>query len=899
MPEFFSSHVPRSFLSHVLVWIFLGTVGIQAGTSGKIAGRIFDQSNGDPLPYAQVMVTGQIIGGSEIALSSPMGTTSDGDGRYFIINISPGVWKLEVSFMGYGKQVKKPIRVEVDRTTTVDFAMQEETIQGDEIIVVADRSLVVKDLTSSSSKVSGDDIKALPVESFAEVLELKAGVTTGMGGELHIRGGRASEIQYYVDGIAISNPFSNSLAVPVENNAIQELEVISGTFNAEYGQAMSGIVNIVTRDGTEKFQGSFSTYFGDFFSSRDEIFAHIDQISPLSQKYFEGSLSGPVFSKKLSFFASGKISDRENWLYGRRVFLPSDSSAFISPNPDEYYIERHGDSAWVPMNPGKSYSGQIKLTYRPVGSLKFSYNLMLNRAESQSYSNFYQLNPDYRPTGYSHSSNHLFKFEHSLNPAMFYNVNIAYYENDYKSYVYENPQDARYGSIFGRGNQPQFVFSTGSVDPSHYYQNSKTLALRSDFNWQFNNNHLLKLGLESRFHTLEMEYFSLDVDPFRYSDLTPVVPPLTSIDHNQYTKKPMELAAYFQDKIEIQDLIVNVGIRLDYFKPNSDIPTDFRDPANKLRPRDVDSAYTDVDSKVQLSPRLGLAFPITDRGVFHASYGQFFQIPEFSRLYENPEFEVAGNLGSFIGNADLKAQRTDMYEIGLQQQLTNFLAVDVTMFYRNIRNLLSSELHITYQNDIIYGRYVNNDHGNVRGVTLATKIRLAETGISGGVDYTYQVAKGIASDPKQKLWDAQGRSESSILLNPLSWDLRHSANGYVNYSQTGWGGSLIARLNSGYPFTPAGYPELPNAGRLKGDFFMDFQMYKRFQIDRWGMELFIRIENLLDNYRNYLLPEVDPRDELAQQQNGLDQINTRYEYELNPGAQPKPREIKLGIKVDF
>ncbi len=146
---------------------------------------------------------------------------------------------------------------------------------------------------------------------------------------------------------------------------------------------------------------------------------------------------------------------------------------------------------------------------------------------------------------------------------------------------------------------------------------------------------------------------------------------------------------------------MNIGLRFDYFNSNSTIPADLRDPANKLFPQPESEAYYDANAKTQLSPRLGLAFPFTEQGVIHASYGQFFQIPEFSRLYENPEFEVAGVYGSYLGNANLEPQRTDMYEIGLQQQLSEFMVVDVTSFYRDVRNLLGTDLYETYRGDII------------------------------------------------------------------------------------------------------------------------------------------------------------------------------------------------------
>jgi len=334
-----------------------------AGTTGKIAGKVVDAGTGGALPNANVIVNAQVVNGEEIPLDMPIGAATNMKGEYFILNVRPGTYVVKVLYIGYQSISKKPISVAVDRTTKVNFELEPQTIEGEEVVVTAERELIVKDRTSASAKISDEDIKALPVENFQDVIEIQAGVTKGLDGSLHIRGGRSSEIQYYVDGIVVSNPFTNSIALPVENNAIQELEVISGTFNAEYGQAMSGIVNIVTKEGTDRFNGNFTTYFGDFVSKHTDEFNNIDNFNPVAQQYYETSLSGPLLFNDLKFFASGRFVDQENWLYGDRRFLTSDSSNFSATNPDDWYIEKIGDNKKVPMNPYQGLSGQVKLTY--------------------------------------------------------------------------------------------------------------------------------------------------------------------------------------------------------------------------------------------------------------------------------------------------------------------------------------------------------------------------------------------------------------------------------------------------------------------------------------------------------------------------------------------------------
>ncbi len=888
----------KSFISLAVVFfIFILPYITLASTTGRIAGTVIDANSGEPLGGANIIIQSQVVKGKEMSLSNPMGASADVEGDYFIINVRPGTYIVECSYIGYQSVVKSEVVVFVDRTTALGFELNEQLMEGETITVVADQPMVRKDLTSSSAKISGEILQDLPVETFQEVLALQPGITTGRGGDLHIRGGRSSEIRYYVDGLAVSNPFNNSLAVPVENNAIQEVEVISGTFNAEYGQAQSGIVNIVTREGTEVFSGTVSGYIGDYFSSHNDIFWNIDDVDPFANKFLEANLSGPLLFKNLKFFVSGRFTELESPLYGLRTYMPIDSSSFAALDPEEWYVESTGDSQYVPMNNSQSLSGNIKLTYDIVAGVKLAYSFTANSRNSHVFNKNFKLNPDALPTNYNDSYNHLVTFTHALSPGTFYNLKFSMYDTDYKRYTLEDPFDEGYIAVYNRGRQPQFLFATGGIDGGHTYQKSTTVAALGDLNMMVGKYNFVKIGLEYRTYELYHRNFVVDVNPNIYGNYDRVIPPLTSVEHNEYTNKPLEIAAYIQDKIEINDLIVNVGLRFDYFDANTVIPTDFRDPANKLFPRSESEAYKKVDPKTQISPRLGLAFPITERGVVHAAYGQFFQIPEFNRLYENPEFEVLDQ--SFIGNADLEAQRTDSYEIGLQQELASFLAIDVTGYYRNIRNLLGSTLYQTYRTDIVYGRYVNNSHGAVKGFSIAARVRVPEYGLTADINYTYQDAKGIASDPRQEFNDLTGNNEAATVLNPLNWDLRNTFNFAINYARQSWGASVIGRMNSGYPFTPGGYTELRNQGRYQGDLALDLNVYKRFNIGGLNLELFTRIINVLDNQSIELLPQIRPEDEAVHAANGFAAYNTRYDYTLNPANQPTPREIRLGLRLFY
>ena len=864
-----------------------------AQTTGKVAGTITD-AVGEPLPGVNVRLDGTTVG-----------AITDVEGRYFILNIVPGSYDLVATFVGFQAQRVSGVRVQVDRTTTVDLALQEETVGMEEVTILADRAMVVKDRTSASAKVDGEAILSLPVDNFIDAVALQAGVTRGAGGSLHIRGGRASEVKYYVDGVPVSNPFSNALAAPVENTAVQEVEVISGTFNAEFGQANSGIVNIVTQSGSDQFRATAITSLGSYVSGRTDVHYDIDAAPMGGERRFEASLSGPTPLRGLTFFSNVAVTDLQGWIFGREIFLPSDSSNFSASDPNQWLITSSGDSSIVPMRGSQGLTYLGKLTYQVTPSIRLAYSYTANDFESQLYQHAYRYLPGYLPTQQSARRNQLLTVNHVLNARTFYDLRLSSYSTALDQARFEDPYDPRYASIWARGIQPTNTFKTGGVDPNHIHRESTTLGLRFDISRQFGYSHLVKAGIEWRRHDMIYEQFVVQVDPRQTGgSLDPFIPDRSTNRNNYYRRTPVEAAAFIQDKIEIADLVVNAGIRFDYFNAQATVPTDLKDPSNQLRPRPADEAFVDATAKVQVSPRLGFAFPITETGVIHASFGQFFQIPPLERLYENPEFEVTlGSFNTFLGNADLEAQRSSVYEIGLQQGLGANVVADITAYYRDVRYLLGTGLYSTYTGSDTYGRYENKDFGNVRGITAAIVMRVPEAGIRGSLNYTYQSARGNGSDPRQAFYDAQGNNEASRVLVPLDWDQRHNLNVDLSINQAPWRGSVVARYLSGYPFTPytnrrVSIPELRNAARYDAELAIDLRFSRDVTLGPVRMQLFSVIENILDAYRQDRFRPLLPTELAGHAENGLERINTLPEYVYSPTIQPAPRQIRLGLQID-
>ena len=254
-----------------------------AGTTGKIVGIITDKDTGEPLIGANVVVDGR-----------PLGSTTDIDGSFLILNVPPGRYTLIAQYIGYQDKRVEGVQVNVDFTTRQNFELSSATIEfGDEIVVQASRELLTKDLTSSQTRVSTEKIENLPVEEIDDVLAVQPGITRDASGNFHIRGGRTSEIGYQLNGISISDGFDKSRGLEIENESVQELQVISGTFNAEYGNAMSGIINIVTKEGGSDFHGSLKSFVGDYLSTDDFNFYNIDAREAANYS-MQGTLSGPV-----------------------------------------------------------------------------------------------------------------------------------------------------------------------------------------------------------------------------------------------------------------------------------------------------------------------------------------------------------------------------------------------------------------------------------------------------------------------------------------------------------------------------------------------------------------------------------------------------------------------------
>ncbi|PDH54070.1 MAG: TonB-dependent receptor, partial [Rhodothermaeota bacterium MED-G12] len=295
------------------VWVlslFIGILftGNALAQSGKITGTLLDADTKEPLIGATVGIKG-----------TTKGAITDVDGNYLMLNVAPGTYVLEARYIGYATVVVQDVIVRTDLTTNQDFELSLESFEGEEVVVVAERQAVIKDITSSEARVSSDEIAKLPVQELTDVIQLQAGVNVGNDGGIHIRGGRTTEVSYVVDGIRVTDDYDGSNGLRLENESIQELQVISGSFNAEHGQALSGVVNVVTKAGNNNFEASFRGWGGGYLATNesqlyDGIGTDLASFNPTRMYNYTASVSGPIIRDKLTFFATARKFQNEGWL---------------------------------------------------------------------------------------------------------------------------------------------------------------------------------------------------------------------------------------------------------------------------------------------------------------------------------------------------------------------------------------------------------------------------------------------------------------------------------------------------------------------------------------------------------------------------------------------------------
>lgn len=866
-----------------LLTVMIPVVGY-AGTVGKIAGKVVDKDSGEPLMYANVVVLGTPLGGMSLE-----------DGSFFILNVSPGTYDVQASYVGYKPMVISGVIVEPDLTRNLEFELEQTIAQTVEPIVVqAERPLVQIDVTSSRNIFLPEEVQALPIDNPVNIVNYISGSSVDAGGT-HIRGGRTMEVGYYIDDTPVQDPIQNNAIISLSNQSVNEMVVFTGGFNAEYGNASSGIVNIITSEGTDEFHGSVEHRM---YLPVQMLWRKSDTGDPLDTGEMRQRLmlTGPVFKEgkaKMKFALAAEASEWDDW----------------QPRVE------------VQNRPGKVrlYDGTLTLQYGKT-KLKGSVNIE-NDEHVSSYDAYRLYERVLVPDTWRWTFNDNYRFaltaSHVITDNSFVRGSFSVLDGTLEinqlgkkwdpTLTYEENQELYDIDLDIRRDADNFV--TSGDNPYYDYQKNRIYSFRGSYTHQKGRNEV-KGGVDLNFYDVEeIDVFASTQNYYIY----------------EYDVQPRSGAVYAQDKLEFEGLIMNVGLRLDFFDPNHEVVQDFDRPFDPTAPdslwhgpnRDqapielerydstgvyLGGGLVDADVKWKLSPRLGASHPITENSYLHFQYGHFFQMPSFDYLYENEKFHTRGRW-YLVGNPDLEAEKTVAYEVGINHLLSENTAVDLTFFYKDITDMTESvtvgpDAESNPQSRNNYDTYMNMGYGNVRGFEINLKRRHFNNWHYHGA-YTFMVAKGFSSNVNEGALRRFDNEDFPTQQFYLDWDRRHSfllTGGYAKPEN--WSADVAITYATGAPYTdPKTLSQKPprNNARFPAISNVDVEVHKVFQIFGLDTDVFMRVTNLFDqrnlvawddtdqDFRNWLIA------------NPGDYLGPFGDYTIYGS----PRNILGGVKVSF
>lgn len=843
------------------VILMIASVPALAGNTGKIVGKVTDKESGEP-----------IIGVNVLVLATMRGTVTDVDGNYTIIGIPIGSYTVRASLVGYAQVEVKDVKVGADITTPLNFKMSSSAVQLTGITTTADQQLVNSLSTSSTVNVSSKTIESIPnVKSVADVLGQQVGFIK-QGNNLFLRGGRANEVQYLVDGIPTNDILSSNAGLlsgsanealgklysgissgvigggasglSVSANAIQSVSVQTSGFDADYGNAQSGIVNIVTKSGSEKYSGSVQ-YRTDKLAAtnQDEVYSSFSFGGPEPlTKYLLPDL-GMKIPGSLTFFVSTDV-DRNNGPYNYV------SNGFY--NPIERKVELNGLLGGVLNGLGfkfrddqsNSFTFDTKLRYDISGNDQVSYRYSASLASRHDFYNDWLYRADSSLLSANLAITHNLSWTHFFSGNSFVKMYLAKNENKNGNDIAGiKPTD--YSSAYQYLDLNGDGYNDIGTMQDWYDALSTVWTYRFDFNSQVHPLHLLKAGFEMNYEEINSTYIQYPTVAHNINgnDVPPPDPdpryqrgeyPGYGLYRYNLNNYPNRGGLYLQDNIEFSGLNLHVGLRYDYLDVGRQVyyadfvqawkaAYNWVDSLNGANPPWVDHlgfkqnpdgsstsrGLTDLTrfwyylSHGYFSPRLSIGYPVTDRIVFYFNYGHFLQYPDRDQYFKDPFAGQAGNKIT-IGNPDLKPQRTIAYEAGFQDQFTEDLAFAINAFYKDI---------FDYPKAVTRGDfyiYTNFDYASVRGFELSMQQALAAN-LQMALSYSYQLARSRASNPLATVFNPIYQLPREYRADQ---DQNHTLNVFATYKVganeeghffnwpfvNNYGISMTWNLGSGFPY---------------------------------------------------------------------------------------------------
>ncbi|PIS29432.1 MAG: hypothetical protein COT43_03855 [Candidatus Marinimicrobia bacterium CG08_land_8_20_14_0_20_45_22] len=851
------------------VLVFLIPCALFAQFEGKIVGTVMDQKSREPLRGVNILVEG-----------TNYGAASDAQGYFFILNVPAGLYSVRSSYIGYKSMVITQVRVSMGLTAEVNFELESTILEGEEVTVIAKRKLFEKSATSSISIANAEDLETIPIRGTQNIISTMAGVIV-QDGAVHIRGARDGEVGYFVNGVSTINPVTNRNALAPIQEAIEEIQALAGGYTADMGGANAGVVKTELKTGTTSLTGSID-YRLDGFGDPSEGKKFLDTYTyghklavatlsgPLLSKKIRFFLAGEMNNQDDSEVRFSKGYKFENLVDSNPQNLELDTVTLKYPD------------GFTPFRNDKQYSLNGTLTLDlpiriNIGGMISSrkYDVLDGQGNApmlvtlNDRSNYYENNTMLLTV----------KATKVFSPVTYLDIKASYYQyhrelgdnwfgNDWQKY-YDSTAVANYtdGEVVYRNSwRPQYNYYVNGfpierngapynlfLDQKHQY-----IGTTADLITQYGRYHQLKLGADYRYYTIRsfsispsvMDYtapngtfnyttygsikdvpadiwmlngavnaYGYDIygnetdDVIRYADTTG-----KSLGYIDAPKHPKQFSAYLMDKIEYNDLIINLGVRMDYF--DLDDKT-LKNPADPEVDKDASMLAQDAWEKIKpepiFSPRIGLSFPVTDRTVFYMQYGKFVQMPSLNNVYFST-FTLARQIvrqGYYFLNPvgfGLNPLKTTSYEIGFRQQISENAAMDVTAFYKNIRGLvqiINQKIDPTASIPGRYERYTNGDFATTKGMEFRLNLRRINR-LSTQINYTLTQAEGTQSNSNSAQGALYFNAQMPTTINPLDYSATHTGSINLDYrfgkkdgglllSQSGI--NLLMQFSSGHPYT--------------------------------------------------------------------------------------------------
>ena len=868
-PRMNSVSVGRLPLVLVLVLVAVGVT--LAANTGVISGRCTDRQSGEALIMANVQVV-------QDGVPTDYGAATDMSGRYQIINVPPGRYTVECSYMGYDPVAVTDVLVVQDQTVTVDFKLGQtvvdvgirKVIRGQKVKLVNPKTVTVERI------ITDEQFKRLPVTNLSELVGMQAGVSQNAS-HTFLRGGRFDDVSYLVDGVAAQDQVYGTLwsSPKPTTDAIQSVVVITGGFDAEYGSAMSGIIKAVTKEGGTRTTGRLKY-------RTDELIP--DEAYNFGYNRLTFSLGGPTpIWNRLRYFLSTeyfKTDDDANVRYNTHEAPRGEYAVegkLTLQMPKEFFLTReglkltldghHSNYQWrgyshtwsshlegLYANRVRSYKANLTLNHMldpttvyeaKLGIFETSLMRAVRNfaAEADDTTGFWGF---LRETGvwdrfFFRGEDWVFDYEKYADYERAQGVpeeEVIKSRRDavlqlYRSYwldredneVYAYQNGENFVTNYALIDNPYGVaglFVTEGDNRSWHYRATNHYLGKFDFTKTLNKVHEIKTGLHLTQYSISVYENSLPWDPNPFWDA--------------FNYQPLVAAAYLQDKADFEDLVVRAGLRFDYLDSKAKV----RAYPESLGARpEISDSLLPVEAKFRLSPRLGISYPITERIKFRFSYGHFFKNPSFNNLYtyaDRTAAELRGRGNIIVGNADMGAEKTIAYELGFDAQLSDIFQFDLTAYYKDVFDL--SGLRIVQALPQPYTMFYNVEYARIQGAE-ATMTKVLDNYWSARMGYTFQIAKGTASDA----FTQYQRTEPYKIDYYLDQDQRHSVHADLTFAFPGdfsfvplrdFDISGVVSYGTGTPYTPTdtrGNPTGPeNSARLPAGFTVDARLGKDFRL---------------------------------------------------------------------